>query len=362
MRLLQSLSPSPIVPWDAAAPPPSNAPSVQARDDVCAAWLGTVRPMTIAPPTAQCPTFLVGAERSGTTMLRLMLESHPALAWMNEFEYAVDLLPSQGGWPPPDEYRAFLATHRIFRSGRYLLDPSLPYPDLVKDFLEQRRARSGKPFVGATVHRHFDRLLRIWPDAGFLHLVRDPRDVARSCVGMGWAGNVWTGARRWIEAETLWDSMRPTLSPTRFLEIRYEDLVQEPEAQLRRICDFLSIPWTSQMLSYTSSSSYEAPDPALIAQWRQKLGVEEIRLVEARVGSLLSSRGYPASGLPALEVGAALRARLRVQDRIARARYAIGVFGLGLRMADAISRRLGLRSWQRRIQLRKNEILSSRLR
>jgi hypothetical protein len=64
------------------------------------------------------------------------------------------------------------------------------------------------------VHRHYDRLLRLWPEARFIHLVRDPRDVASSCIGMGWAGNVWTGVTRWIEAERLWDEVRGDLAPT----------------------------------------------------------------------------------------------------------------------------------------------------
>ncbi|MEL7520985.1 MAG: sulfotransferase, partial [Cyanobacteria bacterium J06553_1] len=50
-------------------------------------------------PVAQ-PIFLVGAERSGTTLLRIMLDHHPQQAWCHEFEYAVDLLDESGGFPP----------------------------------------------------------------------------------------------------------------------------------------------------------------------------------------------------------------------------------------------------------------------
>ena len=56
-----------------------------------------------------------------------------------------------------------------------------------------------------------DRLTRIWPDARFIHLVRDPRDVARSVIPMGWAGNTWVGVERWMEAERLWDRVRSSL-------------------------------------------------------------------------------------------------------------------------------------------------------
>ena len=139
------------------------------------------------------PVFLVAAERSGTTMLRLMLSTirrSPGAAT----GYAVNLMPESGGWPDLAAYREFLLTNRIFRLGHgFEIDPNLSYPELVNSFLEQLQRRTGKPIVGALVHRHFDRLLRIWPDARFIHLIRDGRDVARSCIGMGWAGSVWTG-------------------------------------------------------------------------------------------------------------------------------------------------------------------------
>src|SRR5262249_42031140 len=60
------------------------------------------------------PLFLVGAERSGTTLLRLMLDGHPDLAWNEEFEYAVDLLPEEGGFPDLEDYYPFLKTNRVF--------------------------------------------------------------------------------------------------------------------------------------------------------------------------------------------------------------------------------------------------------
>src|SRR6185369_10561789 len=95
----------------------------------------------------------------------------------------------------------------------FTVDRSLSYPQLIDSFLQQQRARSNKPLVGATVHRHFDRLLRIWPVARFVHLVRDGRDVARSVIEMGWAGNLWTGCDRWIDAEQLWAKFSQMLPP-----------------------------------------------------------------------------------------------------------------------------------------------------
>ncbi|MEQ9237509.1 sulfotransferase family protein [Coleofasciculus sp. E2-BRE-01] len=122
------------------------------------------------------PIFLVGAERSGTTVLRLMLDHHPQIAWCYEFEYVVDQISDNGDFPQLEAYYEWLETHRIFQSTGFEIDRSLSYPQLANSFLCQRCQRldrTGKPLVGATVHRHFDRLLQIWPNARFIHVPYD---------------------------------------------------------------------------------------------------------------------------------------------------------------------------------------------
>src|SRR5262249_54027367 len=116
------------------------------------------------------PVFLVGSERSGTTLLRLMLDHHPAIAFHSEFEYAVAKMDNPAEWPCLDEYCRYLTSDRIFNGDGFLIDRSLSYPALIDSFLCQKRDAAGKPIVGATVHLDFDRLMRIWPQARFIHL------------------------------------------------------------------------------------------------------------------------------------------------------------------------------------------------
>lgn len=321
-------------------------------------------PLADRPARAAAPCFLVGAERSGTTLLRQMLWGHPRIAWSSEFEYAVDYLPAGGGWPDLAAYHRALATHRVFRAHGHAIDPALDYPALVQSFLEQTRAQQGgRPVLGATVHRHFDRLRRIWPEARFIHMLRDGRDVARSVVARGWAGNMWTGIARWVEAERLWAAMEPTLEPGRFTQIRYEELVRAPEHELARLCAFLGVAYAPAMLQDPDGSrALRPPDPKLIGQWRTKLAPDEVRLAEARAGAMLAERGYEPSGLPPLEVTPATRRRLERQDYWFRVRHRWNNLGPRLFVENYLARRLGPDAWRAAVQNRINDRAQERLR
>lgn len=302
------------------------------------------------------PFFIVGAERSGTTLLRLMLDHHPLLACHFEFEHAVDQIGEGGSFPPIEEYRHWLPAQRSFSSSGVTLDPSLDFPRLVDSFLVQKRERDGKKLVGATVHKHFDRLRYLWPDARFIHILRDGRDVARSCVTMGWAGNSWGGADRWMTAETLWDEVRCTLSTSDYCEIRYEHLIREPREVLTQICDFIGVEFDEGMFSYANTSTYDLPDPKLVYQWKVKASEEETRITEAKIGEMLVRRGYELSGLPELEVDRRLVHRLQKEDRQGRRRFRINRYGFMLLAMENLTRRLPFRPFHSQFSRRMAEI------
>ena len=307
-------------------------------------------------PYLKNPIFLVGAERSGTTVLRLMLDHHPDISWRNEFEHAVDRVPDHQGWPDLEHYYDWLETHRIFQASGVTINKALDYPALMNDFLVQHRDRAGKSIIGATVHRHFDRLLRIWPDALFIHILRDGRDVARSNIGMGWAGNVWMGIEKWIQAEQLWKRLQSTIPVERRIEVTYENLITNPEQELTRICQFLRLSYAPEMMTYVQDTTYDTPDPAYIAQWRRKLSDRQVQLVESRIASMLTERGYELSGLPIIQVNKGLELRLKLHSKWQCALFRMKRNGLALFMADYLSRQLGLTQWQKQVRLKLNEV------
>jgi hypothetical protein len=310
----------------------------------------------VATAMIQQPLFLVGSERSGTTLLRLMLNSHPKLAWNEEFEYVVDFMPAGRGWPPIEAYHRYLAHDFVFAGAKLSVDAALSYPQLVNSFLLQRLARDGKPIAGATIHRHFSRLLRVWPDARFVHLIRDGRDVARSIVEMGWAGNAWRAALYWEEAQLEWDELCRRVPESRRITTRFEELVVNPTRTLEPICALCGVSFDPAMLEYHRSSTYGPPDPSAVAAWKRKMPVEDVRAVEAAIGQRLVERGYSLSGYPLLTLTPARRRWLKAHDFYGRLRFRIGRFGMNLVLQDFLARRIKIKPWQERVQLRLNDI------
>ncbi|MDP6060835.1 MAG: sulfotransferase [Pirellulaceae bacterium] len=296
------------------------------------------------------PVFQVGCERSGTTLLRLMLDHHPRISFLFEFEYAVDQIRDPERWPSMDAYRRWLESNRNFIESRFTIDPQLDYPHLVDDFLRQKQARDGKPVVGATVHYEFDKLTRIWPDARFIHIMRDGRDVARSVVQMGWAGNVWDGTGRWITAEKMWQQMRCHLPADRWIELKYEDLVADADGSMQRICRFIGVPMDKAVFDYAKTSTYDLPDPTLISRWKQHTSDYQVQLVESRIGDMLRERGYELSGLPRMKISACREFWLQLQSRLGRAHFRLRRYGWALFLRDLLARRMFVRTWQSQIQ------------
>ncbi len=302
------------------------------------------------------PIFIVGAERSGSTLLRLMVDSHPDVTGAEGFEFLVDLVSDTGAFPSIEEYHDYLALHHIFGSSGLQIDPDLDYPSLVDSFLQQRLDASGKSEVSAMVHFGFSRLLYLWPNARFIHVLRDPRDVAKSVVEMGWHGNVWFGVEKWLQAESEWKRFTPQLSPARYLEVRFGELVRHNERTLRRVCQLMGVEYTSQMLDYAKDTAYALPDPQKLSQWRNNLSDREVQSVEGRVGDLMIDRGYELSGLPPLHPGRVGLIRLRAEDKIGMWRRRLETYGLRLFIERAIARLVPLPAYRNSVKLRYNTI------
>jgi Sulfotransferase family len=304
--------------------------------------------------SSDSPVFLAGSVRTGSTLLRLMLDAHPHITNPGECDFLFDLVDEKGRFPDVSEYRHWLSTNRIFQAKKLRIDPNLAYLDLMQSFLEQFR-REGA-VLSMNVHRHFNRIPYVFPDARYIHLLRDPRDVARSCIGMGWVGNVYYGVDFWQEAENSWDQLKSSLRDDQYMEIKYEDLLQDVKSGLVRICEFVGLEYSDQMMNYSSHTTYAPPDNKLIYQWKNKYSKRELQLVEHKVGKMLVARKYELSGYSPDSPRLFEAWKLAVQNKKYRVRFQIERYGLGLYLENFLASRSGLRFWMDSCQKRKNLI------
>lgn len=192
--------------------------------------------------------------------------------------------------------------------------------------------QQGKPRWGDKTPmymQHLGLLERLFPHALYLHLIRDGRDAAVSFLAMppGIVTETWAHPRGAAGFAAQWRTevraarrLGRRLGADRYLEVRYEDLVRDPESELRRIGDFAGIPFETAMLEYKGSIDLSAkphqqslakpPTPGL-RDWRTELSPEDLAAFEGIAGDLLAELDYEVAtpdGRAAPRIGA--RARL----------------------------------------------------
>jgi len=174
-------------------------------------------------------------------------------------------------------------------------------------------------------------MLRLFPEAHFVHVVRDGRAVAASLLPLDWGpNNVMHAAEFWMARCAAGLSAELEL-PDRVLRIRYEDLVTDPEAILRRIADFAGMEYEPAMAQGGGHrpSRYnerqhrlvgQAPDPSRAYSWQHSLTPREIEIFEAEAGEFLEALGYRARyGIRARPAQPTEILRMRVGDLARRA-------------------------------------------
>ena len=265
--------------------------------------------------------FIVGTERSGSNLLRVMLDAHSGLCVPHPPHLLKYFAPHETRYPDletlVDDVLRLMETHihpweqAISRERLLAADP----PDLLGVMValyQQAAEASGKGDWGCKstfVIDHADRVARTLPEARFIHLIRDVRDVAASSMK-----SVFNPSHP-VHVAELWRRQQERglalaeQNPEAWLRVHYEDLVAQPEEVLELVCDHIGVWFEPEMLAYHQSkeaargaklsTSWEntarPPEKSRVGRFREAFSPELISAIEWAAGPVMWDLGYEAT-------------------------------------------------------------------
>ncbi len=277
--------------------------------------------------------FIIGVPRSGTTLLRLMLDSHPEVAIPPESHFFHDLFRREVATISRADFYALVTQH--FTWGDFCTDDAdfdyaltavVPFSvaDGLRVLYRLYAARFGKPRWGEKTPDYgliMPEIAALLPEAHFVHIIRDGRDVAlsREPLWFGPGTDIAAQAEDWMQ----WIRRVRNFGQqsNRYLEVRYEALVIATEETLRQVCNFLHLPFRHEMLNYhlvandrlaelkgwkeedvtaeqlrsIQEFTSHPPKPERASRWKQEMPAEKLRAFESVVGPFLAELGYELS-------------------------------------------------------------------
>jgi hypothetical protein len=220
----------------------------------------------------QKPIFIIGCERSGTTLIRLILHSHPNIALPPQTKFLKKIYKRRLQWRNlANEANRIKLSHWFtdhFDNHTKLPDLGLEAGDIRKEIVSSATSlgaaatgvfklysrKFNKPRWGDKrpyYIKYVKQLLALFPDAQIIHVVRDGRDCIASLMKMPWwKKDLAYTILNWQEAIQEGKRANRSLPVEQFIEIRYEDFVSHPEKWARELCRFLGEKYNSDMLKF----------------------------------------------------------------------------------------------------------------
>jgi hypothetical protein len=265
------------------------------------------------------PVIVLGVRRSGTTLLRVMLDRNPALAVPDE-SYFVPQLACRH--PTPVDPGAFAEDLRRLatllewglspEAVRARLRPGMTTGEAIASIFEAYAAERGKERWGDKTPlymQHLGVLERLFPDSRYVHLIRDGRDAALSFLsvpaglmteGWGHPSDAAGFACQWATEVSAARDLGKRVGE-RYHELRYESLVADPDGELRAVCAFVGLEFDPAMLDYVGQTDAarkvhqqrlnEAPRQN-VREWRREMRETDRHAFEEVAGALLAELGY----------------------------------------------------------------------
>lgn len=285
------------------------------------------------------PVFIVGAPRSGTTLMQYMLRSLPALSLpTGESHFFIPLYlnaAEYGDLSKPDNVRRVLE-YMERKSAEFLYTDlhglEFDIDKLTNDFVAEGRVNMRDIITGVFERNatgegksrwgdktpyyvlHIPKLLDWWPDAQIIHIVRDGRDVALSMLARRndlRVFNTYQVAEQWVQYVETGHSDGQSLAQDQYLELHYEDVVSDQKSALQTICAFLGEEYSDKFLNYKKAGNAGKtplrlkPDiasktPLLhkpvqkdnVNKWKDIMTRWDVRVFESVAADCLLSFGY----------------------------------------------------------------------
>lgn len=274
------------------------------------------------------PFFIVGVGRSGTTLLRLMLHSHPDIAIPYESHFITDYyhrIEDYGDISRDDNLNKLLTD--IFNEE---LLKQWDHQFIIEDIVSQIKQRDLGGIFRAIYNNYanakgkcrwgdksdyLDRMHiinELFPDAKFIHIIRDGRDVANSVLKLSWGPkDIIQAAEWWQYHVVLGRRMGAMLGNNRYTEVSYENLVSKTENELERLCEFIGVDYSTEMLNYyrkpldsipdsRKKQHYNADSPPKkdrIAAWKKEMPPSDVSIFNHYAARALRECRYEVSDL-----------------------------------------------------------------
>jgi len=275
-------------------------------------------------PNKPVPFFIVGAQRTGTTLLRLILNSHSQIAIPEEARFLIPFLTKKNLQKPLSGKTLvnaikYLSLNSQYQQWNYDSAPTLSMlaeqskittHDLINQLYSSFALHEGKALWAdkSLFFRHIDLLAELFTESKFIHLTRDGRDVFHSWRKMDKSkDNVASTALDWNYKVYRIEKSFSKLPEDRKLTVRYEDLLDNPVETVKQICSFIGVKFEEQMMDYHKTSQFyigkhhsdlifKSIDSSNMYKWKKNLSNIEIRTFELLAGHNLKKYGYSISG------------------------------------------------------------------
>jgi Sulfotransferase family len=290
------------------------------------------------PPTFP---FFVGSGRSGTTLIRAMFDSHPDMAVPDESNFVPRFARARERYEQPWGFASAVFLRDLFsqswfrQSGMsqeaawdgFDLRPPADLPAAIREVFAVYARQHGKRRYGDKTPNyvlHLPLLAELFPEARFVHVIRDGRAVAMSLLDVGFGPRTMAqAALQWRERVGLGIAFAREVGQSRCRQIRYEDLLEDPAGAVACLCDFVGLQFDPVMLRYferadsvVSAGVYKyrhvrLPPTKDLRDWRSQMSKRDLALFEAIAGDLLQEAGYER-GIHRPSHAARVDARLRL--------------------------------------------------